>query len=188
MGVRLARLRAGSVTPSPRAGAPGRARGMIRHGTIYALPDLARRAEALHERSVRVMGTVSSYDPEARRARVTMADASLWVDLRRASGADPPPRRVAVPVHRRARRREGRGAGPGRAAAGAARARRAVRRRAGRRRLRHRAQGEKQMARLVSARANARRGERSTGRTETRVLVARAWVRRCSGGGGFFHA
>jgi hypothetical protein len=90
VGVRLARLRAGSVTPSPRAGAPGRARGMIRHGTIYALPDLARRAEALHERSVRVMGTVSSYDPEARRARVTMADASLWVDLRRASGADPP--------------------------------------------------------------------------------------------------
>ena len=63
---------------------------MIRHGTIYALPDLAWRAEALHERSVRVMGTVSSYDPEARRARVTMADASLWVDLRRASCADPP--------------------------------------------------------------------------------------------------
>ena len=62
---------------------------MIQHGTIHALPELCRNASSLHDHSVRVTGSLESYDPVAARARVGADGESLWVDVSKVSGADP---------------------------------------------------------------------------------------------------
>jgi hypothetical protein len=63
--------------------------GMLAHGTIRTLVEVRDGGESAHGSSVRVMGVLESFDPDASRGVIAMDGASLAVDVSLVPGADP---------------------------------------------------------------------------------------------------
>ena len=62
---------------------------MLAHGTIRTLLEVRDGGESAHGSSVRVMGVLESFDPDASRGVIAMDGASLAVDVSLVPGADP---------------------------------------------------------------------------------------------------
>jgi len=62
---------------------------MLAHGTIRTLQELCDTASNMHGSSVRVMGVLESFDPDASHAKIAMDGVSLAVDVSLVPGADP---------------------------------------------------------------------------------------------------
>ena len=62
---------------------------MLAHGTIRSLLEVRDGGENAHGSSVRVMGVLESFDPDASRGVIAMDGASLAVDVSLVPGADP---------------------------------------------------------------------------------------------------